>query len=473
MLMRFLIVTALFAFTVPVWPAAAGSGSDPYLWLENIGGARALAWVHGQNQQTFARYRHDPLFQALHKDALAVLESKSRVPRVRQFGRYVYNLWQDQDHPRGLYRRASVASFRENRPDWQTVLDIDGLSKKEGQRWAFHGMTCLAPAYVHCMVSLAPGGGDAVQMREFNTRTLRFVKGGFFLPTAKSSVDWVDADTLYVGTDFGKGSLTDSGYPRAARIWKRGTPLAQARPLYQASTKSVAAQAQRIRTSAGHIDVVSDQVTFWKACYFQVLNGRLERLHLPETAVIDGGYKGRLVISLKADWHRGGDTYPDGSVILADPAALRGGAGQVLLLVQPTSSQVVESVDPMPQGVLVTMLDNVRGRLYRYQADGTGVHRQAIPFPDNGALSVMSTSDETGEAFIKYESFLAPPTLYYIASGSTQARKVTAQEPTFDGSRFAVHQYWATSEDGTRIPYFVVGPNDMKYDGTNPVWMFS
>ncbi len=467
--MRALIIVTLVSFCAAIAVRAAGTSNDPYLWLENIEGARALAWVHGQNQQTFARYRHDPLFQALHKDALSVLESKSRVPRVRQYGRYVYNLWQDQDHPRGLYRRASVASFRENRPDWHTVLDIDALSKKEGKRWAFHGMTCLAPAYVHCMVSLAPGGGDAVQMREFNTHTLRFVKRGFFLPTAKSSVDWMDADTLYVGTDFGKGSLTDSGYPRSARIWKRGTPLSRAKSLYQAGTKSVAAQAQRIRTSAGDIDIVTDQVTFWKARNFQLVNGRLERLDLPETAVIDGGYKGRLVISLKADWHRGGVTYPDGSVILADPAALRGGAGKVLLLVRPTPSQVVESVDPMPQGVLVTMLDNVRGRLYRYQADGGKVTRQAIPFPDNGALSVMST----GEAFVKYESFLTPPTLYYIASGSTQARKVTAQQPTFDGSRFAVHQYWATSKDGTRIPYFVVGPKDMKYDGKNPVWMFS
>ena len=451
----------------------AGASGDPYLWLENIEGSRALAWVHAQNAGTFQRYRHDPLYQVLHRDALSVLESRSRVPGVRQLGGYVYNLWQDKDHPRGIYRRAPVESFRQNKPDWQTVLDIDALSKREGKRWAFHGMTCLPPEYVHCMVSLAPGGGDAVQIREFNTKTLSFVKGGFFLPTAKSYVGWVDADTLYVGTDFGKGSLTDSGYPRSARIWKRGTPAGQAKSLYEASTKSVAAQAQRIRTSTGDIDIVSDQFTFWKARYFQILNGSLKRLDLPDTAAVDGGYKGSLVISLKADWRRGHITYPDGSVVLADPNALRGGDGRVLLLVRPTPSQVVEAVDPMPQGILVIMLDNVRGRLYRYEVDGGKVLRQSIPFPDNGALTVMSTSDQTGEAFVKYESFLTPPTLYYLGSGSIQAQKVTAQQPTFDGSRFAVHQYWATSQDGTRIPYFVVGARDMKFDGKNPVWMFS
>ena len=459
--------------TEPQPRRTARGADDPWLWLENVEGTKALDWVRAQNDRTFTRYRTDPLYEALYPEALAVLDSKSRVPEVEQRGHYVYNLWQDRDHPRGLYRRATVESFRKNDPTWQTVLDIDALSKQEGKPWAFGGMTCLSPDYVHCLVSLAPGGGDAVEIREFNAESLAFVDGGFFLPTAKSSVDWVDADTLYVGTDFGKGTLTDSGYPRAAKLWKRGTPLDAAKTLYEAGVKSVRVQARRIRTATGNIDLVLDQMTFWRSRVFQLLDGKLLRLDLPQTAVIEGGYRGALVISLKEDWRRGGTTYADGSVLLADPAALRGGKGELEVLVQPTAGEVVEAVDPMPQGILVTMLDNVRGRLYRVIPDGKDVHRESVPFPDNGALTVISTSDETGESFVEYQSFLTPPTLYYLADGSTQAREVTAQQPTFDGSRFAVQQLWATSADGTQVPYFVVGPKDMKYDGENPVWMFS
>jgi prolyl oligopeptidase len=453
---------------------AAAASDDPWQWLEDVEGSRALQWVHGQNDKTLARYTADPLYKALYPEALAVLDSQSRVPDVEQRGGYVYNLWQDKTHPRGLYRRATAASFRDGTSQWQPVLDVDALSARENKPWAFGGITCLSPTYVHCLVSLAPGGGDAVERREFNTDTLSFVDGGFFVPTAKSRVDWVDQDTLYLGTDFGAGTLTESGYPRAAKLWKRGTPPAGARMIFETAATSVGAHAHRIRTAGGDIDLVTEQLTTWRSHVFQIVGGDLKRLDLPETARIDGGYDGKLVVSLKEDWTRGGTTtYPNGSVILADPAALRGGAGEVKVLVAPTKSEVVSAVAPMPQGILVTMLDNVRGRLYRIQPVASGVRREPIPFPDNGALRVMSTSDETGEVFAEYESFLTPPTLYYLPSGGVDPRQVTAQQPTFDGSRFAVQQLWAISADGTRIPYFVVGSKDLTPDGSHPVWMFS
>jgi prolyl oligopeptidase len=452
---------------------AGSPPDDPWLWLEDIEGSRALQWVHEQNDKTLARYADDPLYKALYSDALAVLDSKSRVPEVDQRGAYVYNLWQDQDHPRGLYRRATVASFRDGAPQWQPVIDVDAVSARESRPWAFGGITCLSPTYVHCVVSLAPGGGDAVERREFNAETSTFVDGGFFVPTAKSHFGWVDQDTAYVGTGFGPESLTASGYPRAARIWKRGTPLADAKTIYETAATSVGVQARRIRTARGDIDLVTEQLTTWRSHEYQIVNGELKQLDLPETARVGGGYDGALVVSLKEDWTRGDTTYRNGSVILVDPAALRAGTGAVTTLVTPTSSEVVSAVAPMPQGILVTMLDNVRGRLYRMRPEASGVRRETIPFPDNGALRVTSTSDETGEVFAEYESFLTPPTLYYLPSGGVEPRQVMAQQPTFDGGRFVVQQLWATSSDGTRIPYFVVGPKDMTLDGSHPVWMFS
>ncbi len=465
---------AVLAVSIGLLGAAAPS-TDPHLWLEEVEGEDALAWVHKQNERTFERLKPKPDYPALYRDALAVLDSKSRIPEIDQRGSYLYNLWKDVDHPRGLYRRTTVESLRGKRPHWGTVLDIDALSKTEGKTWAFGGMNCLPPAYTACLLSLSPGGGDAAEVREFDASTLKVVDGGFRLPTAKSQVAWVDESTLYVGTDFGDGSLTTSGYPRIVKVWKRGTPLGEARTLYEAEPTSVSANARRIRTSAGDIDLLTDQLSFWRARVYQVLDGKLERLDLPETARIPGGYDGKLVISLKEDWTRGGRTYPNGSVLLADPAALRGGDGAVQLLVRPTRGEVVQAVDPMPQGIFLTMLDDVRGRLDRVEISSGPLRRQSIPFPDHGAIDVASTSDETGDVFVEYESFLTPPTLYHLSAGAVrpEPREVATQAQTFDGRRFKVEQLWATSADGTRIPFFVVGPREAKLDGASPVWMFS
>jgi prolyl oligopeptidase len=324
--------------------------TDPNLWLEDIEGANALDWVRQQNERTFERLKSKPEYASLYRDALTVLDSKSRIPEINQRGKYVYNLWKDAEHPRGLYRRTTVDSLRSGAPKWETVLDVDALAKQENIPWAFGGMTFLPSDYTHCLLRLSPGGGDAAEVREFDADTLNFVEGGFFLPSAKSRVSWIDENTVYVGTDFGEGSLTESGYPRIVKIWKRGTPLSETKTLYEAERTSVAANARRIRTSKGDIDILSDGLTFWRSLQYQILDGKLERLDLPETADIDGGYEGRLVISLKEEWTRDDVTYPNGSVLVADPAALRGGKGSVQLLVRPTRSEVVQAVRPIAAG---------------------------------------------------------------------------------------------------------------------------
>ncbi|MCA9063306.1 MAG: S9 family peptidase [Planctomycetaceae bacterium] len=452
-------------------PAAA----DTYSWLEEIESDRSLEWVRNRNEITLQRLQAKPKYDSLFRDALAVLESKSRIPELRMCGNFVYRVWDDERNPRGVLQRTTVASLLKQDPQWETVLDIDALGARENRPWAFDEMHGLPPGDKQFLLGLSPGGGDAAEVREFNAETRQFVEGGFRLPAAKSRVAWIDEHAIYVGTDFGDGSLTESGYPRIVKKWKRSMPLSEATTLYEADRSSISVGAQRIRTSAGDIDIVTDRFTFWRSQVYQILDGKPEQLDLPETARIEGGYQGCLVVSLKEEWSRGDVTFPNGSVLVADPAALRGADGKVLLLVQPTESEVVESVSPMPQGILVTMLDSVRGRLYRFQVDGTDVRRESIWFPDNGALNIATKSDETGDVFVRFESFLTPPTLYHFSANAPHPvpKAIAAQAPAFDDSRFQVQQLWTTSLDGTRIPYFVVGPKEMQLDGRNPVWMFS
>jgi prolyl oligopeptidase len=467
-------------------PAATGPGEsvDPYLWLEDVDGERALAWVREQNEATYRRLEGNELFDGLYRDALAVLDSASRLPQVTQRGRWLYNLWKDADHPRGIYRRTTLAELRKPNPDWQVVLDIDALAASEGKPWVFHGFTCLPPAHRKCLVSLSPGGTDADEVREFDAETLQFVEDGFSLPLAKSSVSWRDADTLYVGTDFGEGTLTTSGYPRIVKLWRRGTPLSAATTLFEGGSGSVSVSAYRLRSDAGDIDMVRDQLTTWTGVDYHLTwkagsAGELEvpelhRLALPQSALVEDIFRARLVVSLKKDWVRGDTTLQEGSVLVADPRSLWSDGGAVEVLFAPDGNEVVEDVRAVEQGVLVSVLDSVRGRLYRYEpAAGGAWTRTAVAFPDNGALGVMTVDDESGDFFVAFESFVTPPTLYHVPSASLRPEVIRSQEPTFDGSRFEVTQQWTTSADGTRVPYFQVARKGVVLDGSNPTHIFS
>ncbi|HKB89025.1 MAG TPA: hypothetical protein VKC60_00780, partial [Opitutaceae bacterium] len=319
--MRFLSRRVLFfALSVGLFGSlrARESGpttEDPYLWLEDIEGAKQLEWVKQQDDVTAKRLTARPEYDALYRDALAVLDSASRIPEVTQRGKYLYNFWRDRDHPRGIYRRATFEEFRKENPKWETVLDVDALAKAEDKPWAFGGAIWLRPDNRRCLIQLAPGGGDASEVREFDAEALKFVEGGFMVPSAKSRIAWLDLNTLYVGTDFGPDTLTKSGYPRIVKVWKRGTPLADAKVLYEGEATSVTSAAHRVRMAEGDVDLVTESLTFWTEKVFQVIDGKLQLLAVPLTARVVDGYRGKLVIWLKENWAVGGTTYTAGSVV--------------------------------------------------------------------------------------------------------------------------------------------------------------
>ncbi len=466
----------LFLASVAGAMAAAGlpAADDPYLWLEEIEDPRALAWVAEQNEATARRLTARPEYAALYGDALAVLNSTSRLPAVEPHGGYLYNFWQDEAHPRGLYRRTTAEELRKENPQWETVIDVDALAASEGRAWAFGGATWRRPDETRCLILLSPGGGDAGEWREFDAEEKAFVTDGFVVPVAKSRVAWCEADALYVATDFGPGTLTDSGYPRIVKRWQRGTPLSAAETLHEAPADSVWALAQRLGSGAQAIHLVTEGRTFWTRKFFQIVGDERVRLEIPETASVVDALEGRLVIWLKEDWKQGGEEFAAGSVIVAEPSALRGGAGAIERVVAGSGRVVVQDVHAGRDGIFVAMLDNVRGRLDRFTAGAEGGwHGATIAFPENGALEVAGVDEATGEAWVEYESFTTPPTLYRVSGDGGAVERVKAQAPTFDGTRFEARQFWCTSADGTQVPYFVVGPKGMAFDGTWPVWMFS
>ena len=454
---------------------AADPADDPFLWLEDVEGERALAWVEAQNDATAAELRASPLYDALYQDALAVVTSDDRIPYPDLRGDHVYNLWTDARNPRGLWRRAALADYLAGDPDWETVLDVDALGAAEGVNWSWAGATCLPPetsaeAATRCLVRLSRGGADATEVREFDTAARQFVEGGFRMPEAKSSAAWIDADRLLVSTDWGPGALTESGYPRVVKVWRRGAPLAEAEAVFEAPATDMGAWAGSMRDRGTTVPVIAHRPSFFQGSTLVVADGRTERLDLPLDAdpmVVDG----QLVVYLRSEWEAGGDTFAQGSLVATGLDAFLDGGRDFVTVFAPGPRQTVEGTSTTRSTLLVTTLDEVKGRLTRFRfADGawTGT---PVDVPDLGTVSVVSTDDESDRFFFAYSGFLQPSSLYFAGEdGSVRlVRQLPAQ---FDASGLAVEQRTATSADGTAVPYFVVHREGVETDGTNPTQLY-
>ncbi len=461
-----------FAGLACLCAAADRPVDDPFQWLEDVQGDKALAWAREHNAKTLAVLEARPEYKPVYARTLEILDSKEKIPTPELFGETVYNFWKDDMHERGIWRRTTLASYRTAAPQWETVLDVDALAKADGEPWVFHGATCFAPAYVRCMVSLSRGGSDASVEREFDTKAKEFVSGGFVLPEAKSSVAWRDENTLWLGTDFGPGSLTSSGYPRIVKLWTRGTPVSAARTVFEGREEDVGSFGRTDILSDGRYDVITRIPAFFRQETFLFLGDRLVRLDLPEDARPRLFFRDRLLFSLRSDWTAGGKTYREGSLLAGTVDDLLRGVRRFDVLFEPSARVSLAGVDRTRDRVLLQTLDNVRSRLAALSLKDDGDWtRSEIPTPGIGTADLTAASDESESFFFTYEDFSTPKSLWLVGEGAAPLR-VKTMPAFFDAKRIMTEQFEATSKDGTKVPYFVVRPKGVKLDGTAPTLLY-
>ncbi len=466
-----IFTTLVISAMVLILTTPAFAGDDPFLWLEEVEGAKALEWVAEQSAATTKVLEARPEFEPIRKQTLEILDSADRIPYVGIRGNDLYNFWQDEEHVRGIWRRTSLEQYRQAEPEWGTVLDIDALVESEGESWVWKGPTCLAPDYRHCMVALSRGGGDAVVYREFDTETNTFVSDGFTLPEAKSEVNWRDADHLWVGTDFGEGSLTDSGYPRIVKLWTRGTPLEAAVTVFEGKAEDVSVGAYSQHTPEGRYDIIYRTPAFFRGERFLRLGERLVKLDLPDDVQFQGFFKDRLLIALRSDWTVGGTTYPQDALMALNLDAFLRGCRSFDLLFEPSAKVSLAGVAWTRDRLLMTTLDNVRGRLYELQPTAEGWDRKQVSLPGLGQASFAATSKDQDLYFFAYQDFLTPSSLWLV-NGDTKPEKLKSTPAFFDTEGMTVTQHEATSADGTLIPYFLVTPKDYTPTGENPTLLY-
>lgn len=474
--MRYLTLLMLL---MAMGATAKDTMDDPFIWLEDVDAEQSMAWVHEQNKNTADEYKAKPIYQELYDQALTTLNNQSRIPSVSQRGEWVYNYWKDANNPRGLYRRAKLKDFNNNaEPRWETVLDMDVYNEKNPGNWVFKGMNCHAPKNRYCLLSLSPGGGDAVEVFEFDVSRKKFIEDGFRLPVSKVRLNWQDADHIFVGTDFGPDSMTDSGYPRTIKLWRRGTPLEEAKELMTVPKKSVGIFAFRTGEGDQARDILIESSSFWSQQYYQWVDGQALPFDLPTSAVVNGFFQGDVIVSLKEDWEYQGQFLSEGMVLIINPDVLTGRKSLVeaddwSVFLKPKPNENIEAIATADDRIIVTFLTDVVGGVYVYRPDDDGWDVEAIAFPDHGAIGVTAVDDESGSFFAEYESFITPPTLYHVDGKTLQPKAVKSQAQSFDPSPYQVEQFFARSADGTFVPYFIVMNKNTEFNGKNPTHIFS
>ncbi len=453
---------------------SAVQADDPYLWLEPFNSPEVDAWIAAHNAPTFAELESDPRYKTFYDQALAIAEAKDRNPTGRFLGGKIYNFWQDADHVRGIWRRTSAESYATATPQWETVLDLDALAAAEKANWVWKGASCSRPAERRCLVELSDGGEDAVTVREFDLATKSFVADGFVLPKGKQDASWVSDDELLISREWEPGQLTKSGYAYVVKSLRRGQPLSAAREIYRGTVDDVSASGAVLRDGQGNtLEMLVRGTDFFHNETFIVTPAGPKRLVMPEKAGLVDLIDGRVIIQSQEAWTPVGATkaFPAGSLLSVDLVSLKADPAKLrpTLIYAPTAKEALQGASATKDMLIVSILDNVRGRTLLFKPGPNGSwSRSALDLPDNSTIAVADTSNTDDRALFSVTSFLTPPSQWLVDAASGTATKFREQAPKFDASGLVSQQFEATSSDGTKIPYFVVHRKDMKLDGNNP-----
>lgn len=452
--------------------ARSDGADDPHLWLEDVSSDAALDWVRARNAVCERELEGRSGFAALRARLGTILNDKARIPYISEHAGLVYNFWRDAVHVRGVWRRTTLQSYRDDAPVWETVLDLDRLAAEERENWVWAGASSLPPAGTRCLLFLSRGGGDAHVVREFDLAARAFVAGGFALPESKCSARWLDIDRLAVATDFGAGSMTTSGYPRIVKEWRRGTALADAVTLFEARADDLSVSAYKDFTPGFEHEFVERQIGFYSSELFLRSADRLTRVDKPDDA---NAYtvRDQLVLELRSDWQVGGRTYPQGALVAADFASFMAGERDLAVLFTPSATSSLDGVAMTASALLLTELDNVKNRIVELRHVDGQWQRREVAAPAFGALGVSALDPSASDQyFLTVTDFLTPTSLYLGQAGSDQRQPLKAMPAFFEAAPYIVRQFEAVSNDGTRVPYFVVMGSNTPMDGRNPTVLY-
>jgi prolyl oligopeptidase len=453
-------------------PAGAPTDDDPYLWLEDVGGDRALAWVRDQNAASVSELEGSAGFASLCTRLLAIYESDERIPNVTKHGTYYYNFWRDEKQIRGVWRRTSLEEYRKADPAWEIVLDLDQLAGVEKENWVWKGADVLRPSHDRALLFLSRGGADAAVTREFDLGKKEFVAHGFTLPEAKSRVAWRHRDAIYIGSDFGPGSLTNSGYPRVVKEWPRGTPVGAAKTVFEGKSEDVSVSASVVHDHGRIYEFISRGLTFFTSEIRFRRGEQWVKIDKPADARVET-FTDQILVRLRSDWSVGGKTYRAGSLLGTDFEGYLLGEREFAVLFEPSERRALASTSGTKNFLILNELDNVRSKAYALKLNAGQWLRSQVATPAFGAVRVRGVdADASDDYFMTVNDFLTPSSLFLGTVGTEAQEKLKGSPEFFNTEGLDISQHEAVSKDGTKIPYFQVSRKSVATNGTNPTLLY-
>ena len=428
------------------------TGDDPYLWLEDVTGEDALDWVRAHNDPTLAEFC-DYEFERMRREALEVLDTDARIPYVRRRGEHLYNFWRDAANPRGIWRRTTLTGYRADTPEWEVLIDVDELAAADGRNWVWAGAEVIEPDLTLALIRLSRGGSDATVVREFDMRTKEFVAGGFELPEAKTDISWESADSVLVGTDFGPDSLTDSGYPRIVKRWRRDQPLSEAATLFAGDPTDVSVGAGFDATGGYERLFIVRAFDFFNRQRYELRGEELIRIDVPTDAAISV-HRDWLLIRPRTPWSVGLTTYPAGSLLAANYNEFLSGTTNLSVVFTPDRHTSLESFAWTRDRLVLVVLADVTSQVM-IVTPGIWTLQEVPGVPANTNTVIVDADEHGDEIFLDASGFDTPSRLLWGRAG-TEMTTIKSAPEFFDASDIEVTQDFTASADGTMIPYFVV-----------------
>jgi len=436
--------------------ADTGTGDDAYLWLEVLDGEEVLDWVKRHNEPTLARLSSER-FEQMRAEALDVFDADTRIPGVGRRGEYLYNFWRDAGHPRGVWRRTTLEQYRKDSPEWDVVIDVDALAAAEDENWVWGGAGINAPGFTRALVLLSRGGGDASVVREFDMTTRQFVADGFNLPEGKHVIDFEDDDTMLVGTDFGEGSLTESGYPRVIKRWRRATALGDAETVFSGSASDVSVSLTCSAYPGFERTFIYRSTDFYNTETFELRDGELIRIDIPTDASMAVHREWAMMVLL-SDWARGETTYKAGTVLVTDYEQLVAGTAELHAVFEPGGDDFFAAGVFTGDRFLSIKLRDV-ATVVEVLTPGIWQAEPLPGVPANTTIGLAGVDEFGDEIFLHTTGFDTPPRLLHGPSAGP-VRQIKSSPALFDAADLVVTQRFTASADGTRVPYFLVAHRD-------------
>lgn len=466
-----LSIISILLFVIAGCSTQTEETNDPYLWLEEVESEKALDWVKLQNDLSDERLINNPVFEPLKERLLKVYNDNDNIIYPELVGEYVYIFWQDEYNERGVWQRMLKTDLTAKGSDWELVLDLDELSKKEDKKWVFHGVEWLKPDNEICLMYLSDGGSDKSFLREFNVSKKEFVKDGFRHRESIGEVSWVDENTVLIARNFGNGTLTTSGYARTLKKWERGTSLDNAKTIFEIDSTNAGIWRSTYYSDQKQHVFIYNAKTFFESELFYYSNDKLNKINSPADAELVGFYRDKLIMSLQSDWDINDKLYKLGTLISIDLTDNIKGEFDIQAIYEPDEKSSFVSMITSKDFITVNTMNNVQNKLTNYEFENGEWIGKTFNAPEFGSMDLIASSDQTNDYFFSYSNFITPTTLYHVNESGLEI--TSRMKNVFETEDLEVHQYSATSKDKTLVPYFIIHKKDLQLHSSNATVIYA